>query len=123
MVEPAEAINAYLAWREEKRRLKEEMDMADKAMAVLETYMLGVMLSRGENEIKTDLGTAYKQEQRRVTVGMRDDFLNFVLEHGATQFLTNHVSKEAVMEFVAEHNAPPPGVNITTFTVCNVRKA
>lgn len=129
---PAWAIETYLAIREKEREDKKEFEArsADRKgkMDLLETYLLGSMNKRGEEQIKTSSGTAYKSPQMRVSMTDRAAVVQFTLDRienndpNAFDLFTNHVNKEAV-KLLLDAKITPPGVNIETFVSCNVMKA
>lgn len=129
---PAWAIETYLAIREKEREDKKEFEArsADRKnkMDLLETYLLGSMNERGEEQIKTSNGTAYKSPQMRTTMIDRAAVVQFTLDRiekndpNAFELWTNHVNKEEVRRLL-EAKVTPPGINIETFVACNVRKA
>ncbi len=131
-ITPASVIEGILALREKRSVRKKEFDAADladkDAENALEMYLLGVMNERGEEQIKTSAGTAYKSPQMRVTMADRGAVIKFTLDRieqndpNAFDLFTNHVNKEAVKALL-ENKVAPPGVDIQTFVQCNVRKA
>lgn len=123
---PARAIEKYLEIRETERDDKKSFeersrDRQDK-MSLLENYLLLTMNERGEEQIKTGAGTAYKSPQMRVSMTDREELIAFVRETGNFDLFTNHVNKEAVKALL-EQKVQPPGVDIQTFVQCNIRKA
>lgn len=129
---PAWGIETYLTIREEERLDKQEFDERSRArkdkMDLLEKFLLGEMNERGEEQIKTSAGTAYKSPQMRVTMTDRQAVIDFTIDRiekndpTAFDLFTNHVSKEAVKALL-EANTHVPGVEVYKFTACNVRKA
>jgi hypothetical protein len=131
-ITPASVIEGILALREKRSIRKKEFDAADiadkDAAEALEMYLLGVMNERGEEQIKTSAGTAYKSPQMRVTMTDREAVIKFTLDRiekndpNAFDLFTNHVNKESV-KILLENRITPPGVDIQTFVQCNVRRA
>jgi hypothetical protein len=129
---PAWAIEKYLEIREAERADKKEFDGRSRErqgkMELLETFLLGEIHKRGEEQIKTTVGTAYKSPQMRVTMVDRAAVINFVLDCvekndlSAFDIFTNHVNKDQV-KILLDENIQPPGIEVTRFTACNVRKA
>ena len=123
---PAWAIETYLGVREEEREDKKEFDSRSAArkakMDILETYLLGTMNQRHEEQIKTSAGTAYRSPQMRVTMEDRQAVIDFVILHNSFDLFTNHVNKEAVKELL-DAGTVPPGIKIDRFVQCNIRKA
>ena len=131
-ITPAKIIEGILALREKRSDRKKAFDAADladkDAVEAMEVYLLGVMNERGEEQIKTSAGTAYKSPQMRVTMTDREAVIKFTLDRieqndpNAFDLFTNHVNKESVKALL-ENKVTPPGVDIQTFVQCNVRKA
>jgi hypothetical protein len=73
--------------------------------------------------VKTLSGSAFPTEQLRVKCSDRDTFLEFVFSNNARQFLTAHVSKEAVRDFMNLHDGTvPPGLETDKFIEWQVRR-
>ncbi len=93
----------------------------------LKTLANGIALFAQQNNlaaVKTDSGTAFPVEQTRVTCEDRDAFHDFVFANNARQFLTAHIAKEAVKEYMDQHGGYlPPGVALDRFTEWQVRKS
>ena len=131
-ITPASCIEAVLALREKRSQRKKAFDaedIADKdAQDALEMYLLGVMSERGEEQIKTSAGTAYKSPQMRCTMNDRAAVIQFTLDRieqndpNAFDMFTNHINKEEVKRLL-DAKIPVPGVEVSTFVACNVRKA
>jgi len=129
---PAWAIETYLSIREEERVDKAEFSKRSaerkNKMDLLETFLLGTMNERGEEQIKTDVGTAYKSPQMRMTMTDRQAVIDFTIDRieandpNAFDLFTNHINKEEVKRLLDE-GTPVPGVDVKTFVACNVRKA
>ena len=129
---PAWAIEKYLEIREAERLDKKDFEERSTArkdkMSLLENFLLGEMNGRGEEQIKTAVGCAYKSPQMRVTMTDRQAVIGFVLDAverndpNAFEIFTNHVNKDRVKALLDE-NIQPPGVEIQRFVACNVRKA
>ena len=128
-ITPAQVIERYLEMRQTKRDLEAEHNKKlaelDATMAAMEGYLLKTMQDRGETQIKTAAGTAFKSPQLRVAMRSREEVIEFVKSTGSFDIFTNHLSKDFVRTWMDEHNdnGAPPGVEVTRFTACNVRKA
>src|SRR5271166_64732 len=136
---PAEAIKLYLHLRDVVEKeltdtYKVKKSEIDDAKDELERFFLLSMEERGESCIKTPEGTAFKSPQMRVKMVDRDAFIKYVEETRDFRMVTSHVSKDGVREYIDEYemafklrpdtNMPPipPGVEVTKFISCNVRK-
>jgi len=127
-ITPAQVIERYLEIRQTKRDLEAEHNKQlaelDATMAAMEGYLLKTMQDRGETQIKTAAGTAFKSPQLRVAMRSREEVIEFVKSTGSFDIFTNHLSKDYVKSYMEEHDDDtPPGVETTRFTACNVRKA
>ena len=127
MSNAATIIEEYLKLREIKKERKAAYDADllrfDNALEAREAELLRIMTERGEKNIVTDAGTAFKSPQVRVGVEDREAFLAFMLENETFDYITNAVAKEPVKAYVEAHGAPPPGVKFEQFIQVNVRKA
>lgn len=129
---PDQVIELYLTVREEEREDKrqfEERSAARKSkMEVAENYLLGTMVERGEEQIKTKVGTAYKSPQMRCTMTDRTAVVQFTLDRiekndpDAFALFTNHLDKNEVKRLL-DTGVAPPGIDVHTFVQCNIRKA
>jgi hypothetical protein len=137
---PADAIKLYLHLRDVVQKeltetyeaKKSEIDDAKKE---LERFFMQTMDERGESSIKTADGIAFLVTQMRVKMVDRDAFTKYVEDTHDFRMVTSHVSKDGVKEYMDEYamavklrpdtNMPPtpPGVEVTEFVSCNVRKA
>lgn len=124
---PEQCIERYLALREAKKAheaaMKAKSAEFDGALEAIENFLLTVMLDRKEVQIKTAHGTAFQSPQLRAKLVDRDALVDYARRTGDFGLWSNAVAKEAVVEYASTHNAPPPGVEITRFIQCNVRKA
>lgn len=106
-----------------KKKAADELEPYEMALQDIENALLARLVARGGKSSSTPSGTAYLSEQLRVKVADRGKFLHWVMTNEKLDFITNHVSKEAVKEYLEQHQAAPPGVDTTKFTQCNIRKA
>lgn len=124
---PADVIKRYLELREEDKEITKREKAAalerQNVLEAMENFFLLTMQQRGEVQIKTEFGTAFQSPQLRVRMADRLALVEHVKRTGEFDLFTNSVSKEAVTAYVEAHQAPPPGVEITRFISCNVRKA
>jgi hypothetical protein len=84
-----------------------------------------LMKQTGQTALKTEHGTAFYKHGMSVTCEDPVVFLDFVFQYGARQFLTSHVAKEAVEQYMdgPGQGHPPPGVKTTKFVEVQFRKA
>lgn len=123
-----EMISSYIMIRDyvrdERAKFEERMKGCEDKMEALEK---GIALFASQNNlasVKTNAGTAFPVQKTRVSCEDRDAFLDFVLANDARQFLTTHVNKDAVKEYMEQHEGQlPPGVNVERFQEWQVRKS
>ena len=115
-------------------------------MEVIERWLLQQMEAMGVDSLKTQAGTPYKSISKSVKMQDPEQFKKFVFtplieymtETGTIrdgevlEVLTNNVlwdmidfrcGKKGVEEYVAETGQLPPGVEMSSFTTVNIRKA
>ena len=139
-------------YHELKATVKEmEMEYAEAtkpynaAIQAIETECLARLQAQGLQNAKTPHGTAYLATQTRVSVKDKTAFLRSMLEKvvqdvaavdwnfATTMDVVEEVLqdfpmldiralKEPVKEFVKENNANPPGVEVSHWVECNIRK-
>jgi len=101
-----------------KERMKPYRDGLQQILATC-----GVMLQeQGQQNAKTDDGTAYLQHGLSVKVDNREAFLQFVMD-GHTDFLDAGVLKDPVRDWLSEHLIPPPGIKTEAFVKCLIRRS
>jgi hypothetical protein len=83
------------------------------AMTAIEQKITEQMNDSGETSIKTEQGTAYRSEWMAARVTDREMWMDWVFDGRHEGFLTNHVSKEAVKEYIDETGAIPAGLDVT----------
>lgn len=96
--------------------LEAELKPYVEGLAKLENFIGAELLKLGPDEGKRSISgngvTAFRKRWTRATMLDRDTFLDFVWNIDARQFITNHVSKDAVQTWLDEHNGNvPPGIN------------
>jgi hypothetical protein len=82
----------------------------------------GVLLQeQGQQNAKTEDGTAYLNHGLSVKVDNREKFLEFVTNQN-WDFLDAGVLKDPVRAYREQHNADPPGVKCEEFVKCLIRR-
>ncbi len=111
----AEAIiSKYISTRDcikaEDAAHDERMKSYKQALVTLAGAAALLAKQTGQSALKAVSGTAFPTEQLRVKCEDREAFLDFVFETNQRQFLTAHVSKEAVKEYMEGWGRAPPGI-------------
>lgn len=126
---PDQVVAAYVATREEMKRMEEGLELRLKPMKELqerrEEWLLQQINQSGLKNLPTLHGTAYITRAESITIADWDLFLQYILENEAWEFLERRASKKAVQELMGEERdrLPPPGVNYTAVQKIGVRKS
>lgn len=102
-----------------KEELKKYKDTLEKLNAVILQHLTQV----GGEGIRTKAGTAYITEKKSASLADGQAFMNYVIANGAWDLLDRKANVTAVADFIAEHSAPPPGVNFNSTFVVGVRRS
>lgn len=120
-------VNAYITLRDEKARRKSEYEKQvaelDSAMERIENYFLKHLQDSGSESVRTKAGTFYKQERISATVADWDMVLDFIRQGEHWSMLERRVNKTFVESYKAEYHDIPPGVNLRSELVVNVRRS
>jgi hypothetical protein len=121
----SELVEKYIALRNKKRELKstyeEQVAGIDGTLDKIEAKLLQVFDQTGMESVRTDFGTAYKSTRSSASVADRDLFMDHVKRHGDWQLLEVRCSKQAVEQYKDVNGDLPPGVNLRSEIVINVR--
>ena len=121
-----EAVRRYLELRDLKAQLKlnhdEQFRPLDEEMNRIEATFLKHFDEIGIDSMKTKAGTVYTSTRVSVSVADKDALLNYAREHDEWPLIEVRASKQAVEQYVEEHQEPPPGVNIREDRTVNIRR-
>lgn len=116
----------YIKIRDAKSKYVKESDEKiarfDAALDKRELWMMTFLNNTGQESAKTAAGTFFKKTSTKVSVADRDVYLPWMIENNLTHFITAHVSKSAVDEYIAEHDQVPPGLNVVRITSISVTR-
>ncbi len=119
-------IEKYIKIRDTKAQLAEkqkaEMARFNSALTQIERLLLDEMNISKTEAVRTHHGTAYRTVETSVTVADRELFLKFVREGENYVFLDLKANKSAVKAFLESEQELPPGVNVVSRAVVNVRR-
>lgn len=93
-----------------------------KQLEVMEKWISAKSLQDGWESQRTKHGTVYFAPTARCSVADWDSMLAFVRGNSAWDLLTHAANKQAVTQYLGEHNALPPGVNYTVVRTMHLRK-
>lgn len=126
------AVSAYLQIRrkidllekDHKAKVKELKDAQDK----LQKWLGKQFDTLGVDNVKTDLGTAFRASKDSVRVGNKAEFLEFIVkqvqENGVDglYLMSATAAKNAVKDWMEEHDDElPPGIKYDSWTEVQVR--
>lgn len=108
---------------EENKAFKERMKAYTEGLSTLEGLAAAMMADTKQTALKTEFGTAYREPQLSVTCEDKNSFHEWVRTNGFWQFLTAHVSKEAVEQYMEGHDGQtPPHLKIDTYNAVRFRR-
>ena len=128
-VNTEELVAAYIALRNERAKLKDDYEEADKKLVTdmekLEKIMLDICNEIGADSIKTTHGTLMRRVNERFYCTDWDNFKNYVLENEAVELLERRIHQGNFKEHMTqiEGQGLPPGVNVMREYGVTVRKA
>ena len=126
-IELGDLIERYHELKDTLKEMDLEYAEATKpynaAIQAIETECLARLQAQGLQNAKTPHGTAYLATQTRVSVRDKGEFFRHMQGSGDFAMLDIRALKEPVKEFVKENNANPPGVEVSHWVECNIRKS
>jgi hypothetical protein len=103
-------------WKEREALLKNILDRIEGEFGAF-------MKETNQDNLTSASGTAYTSEVWSATVADAEALRAFVKETGKFDLLKMAANPTTVRAYVAENNALPPGVNLSSLINVNVRKA
>jgi phage host-nuclease inhibitor protein Gam len=124
----SEAVTLYIQLRDKKAQMKSDFDASvapiNDKMEKLEAKLLDVFNKTGMDSVKTEHGTAYTAVRTTASVADREAFMDFVKANEEWSLLEVRASKTAIEQFRdSNDNELPPGVNIRSERVVNIRRS
>jgi len=127
-VNTEQLVEAFIAIRDQRERLLQEFETADKALkaesAQIEMALLEICNNVNADSIKTGHGTVMRKLNERFFCQDWDNFYKFVLDNEAVQLLERRIHQGNFKEFIKDHmdDGLPPGVNVMREYGVSVRK-
>lgn len=107
----------------ETKAFKERMKAYNDGMEALEALAASLMNITKQTALPTEFGTAYREPQLSVTCQDKSSFHEWVRVNGQWHFLTAHVSKEAVEQYIEEHEGKaPPYIKVDAYNAVRFRR-
>lgn len=123
-----EAIEAYVATRDELRAKQQAFKLEEDAMKLrmeqISMWLRDKADELGVDSFKTQFGTAYRSVKTsyRVATGGWDTFIGWVKETGNFQCLEKRVAKLATKEIHDDTGEIPPGLDYVAEVEFDVRR-
>ncbi len=124
-----ETVEAYLAIRGERDRIRQEYEEQDAAlkadMAHLEAALLEICNTINANSINTKRGTVIRALKERFICSDWDNFKTFIRENDAVDCLERRIHQGNFKTYMEEHEGEglPPGVNVMREFAITIRKS
>ena len=96
-------------------RHKAELAPLNEELNLVDTYIKTEMTKAGMQQCKTAVGQAFFTTKDNVSVKDWDAALGFIQSEGAWHLLNHAINKTATKEYIEVHNAPPPGVEYSSY--------
>ena len=130
-IRDADLIKKYLEIKDCIEKLEalhaEKLKPFKEAQETISNALLARLNERGAQNTVTPEGTAYKSTTMKAKVENRDTFLAFVMDAFDQwgDMLMASPQIDAVKRYLErdENNIPPPGVSLSFFTKCNIRRS
>ena len=120
-------LRAYIKMRDTRTDAKRQFDQADKAMVekmgLIEAQLLKMLNAAGSDSLKVSgVGQAFLAKQVVVRATDWNALWEHILKSKNIDLLQKRVSSTAVQEYVKTEGELPPGVDMITERVVNVRR-
>jgi hypothetical protein len=123
----SQAVELYISLRDQKAAIeaeaKEKTAPLNDKMLILEAKLLKALDQTGSESVKTPFGTAYVSTRKSMSIADREIFLNHIRKTGNIDLLEARVSKAATEAYIDAEGTLPPGIDMRTERVVNIRRA
>ncbi len=104
------------------QRHKEELAPIQEALNDLQEELARGLSMANADSIKTACGTASFTTKASASIKDMEAFWTWVVTQSAFDLIDKRANVTGVQAHIAQHNAPPPGVNYTEMRAVNVRR-
>jgi hypothetical protein len=120
-------VRVYIKIRDAKAQLKTEFDEAvgrlDEQMDVVETELLNLCKSTGQDGGRTDHGTFTRTVKTRYWTSDWQSMYEFIKDHNALELLEQRVSQGNMKKFLLDNPQElPAGLNVDSKYAITVRR-
>lgn len=105
----------------EEKHEAEKKDLLE-AKNLVAGWLQSFMEKAGATSIKTECGTCHFTERTSASVADPALFMDYVISNKQFDLLDRRANVTAVKDFIKEHGAQPPGVNVSTIKTVGVRR-
>jgi hypothetical protein len=128
MATMAEVVPLYVRLRDRIKELeaehKKELTPLKEKKDELDAWLLAELDRQKLQSVNVaGCGTVFKKKVVKVAVGDWDTAWNWMRENQRFDMLNHAVNKTAVVAYVEEHQAPPPGVSYSAMFDVEVNRA
>ena len=120
-------VEQYIKVRDAIKAANEAHELQIKPLVELQNLLTGWMQNfleqAGADNIKTAHGTCYMTTRYTASLADPEAFMKYVIDNEAFDMLDRKANVTAVKDYVAEHSALPPGVNLSSISTVGVRRA
>lgn len=122
-----ELAGAYISMRDERDKIKAEMDARIKEvedqMDLVESALLEMAKDSGANSINTPSGTIIRNIKTRVWTNDWESMYKFILDNGVPDLLEKRIAQKNMENYLTEHpDKLPEGLNIDRSYTITVRR-
>lgn len=120
-------VAQYVALRDEIKKRddlhKEQMRPMRDLLEKINNVLLEHLNSVSGESVRTTSGTVYRTEKKSASLADPEAFMRYVVENDEWDLMDRKANVTAVADYIAEHGAPPAGVNFSTTYLVGVRRA
>jgi hypothetical protein len=121
-----DVVEQYVKTRDKRSELKAAYEKKDfvlkEAMETMDAWLLAKMDKDEVEAYRTESGTAYISKKVRYTCNDWTSFWGFISKTGRFDFLEKRPCSAPIKEYVEESEQVPPGLDVLTERVVNVRR-
>lgn len=119
-------VRQYIALRDELKRRNELHDEATREykdlMAILAGKLQTFLDNTGVDSASTKHGTVYTTTRHTASVSDPKAFMDYVISNQDWDMIERRANCTAAQDYVKEHNAPVPGVTLSSLATVGVRR-
>lgn len=119
-------VAQYVGLRDKIKALddahKEKMKPFREMLETLGGVLLDHLKNISADSVATNSGTVYKTVKNSASIADGTAFWQYVSENEEWDLIDKKANVSAVLDFIEQHNSPPPGVNFSSMITVGVRR-